>query len=150
MKTRRLTTLLPLHLGLLAVWLALAGCTSVSLIAGYDQKIDEGVTALQKRTGAFLVKLERTCQTPEGSYAQNLSFYDEAKVELSALQSRAAAIPQNKLTSDQLALLQDSYDKLEAQHKRGFTPLVVAETRKLLDSQFTSILTLELAKQGKP
>ena len=70
-------------------------------------------------------------------------------MELSALQTRAAAIPQNKLTSDQLALLQDSFDRLETQHKRGLTPLVVAETRKLFDSQFTSILTLELAKKDK-
>jgi hypothetical protein len=131
---------------MLIIGLAISGCT-IRLIADYDQKTDDGVTALQKKTETFLIKLERTCQTPEGAYANHVAFYDEAKVELSALQVRTDAMALNKLTSEQLEKLRDSFEKMEAQHKLGFTPLVVSDTRKLLNSQFTAILKLEVAKK---
>ncbi|NQT56200.1 MAG: hypothetical protein HQ551_08235 [Desulfobacteraceae bacterium] len=146
MKTQRWIQSAALYLCLLIIGLAVSGCT-VRLIADYDQKIDDGVTGLQKKTGAFLIKLERTCQTPEGAYSQHVSFYDDAKVELSALQVRADAIALNKLTSNQLKLLQDSFQKMEEQHKKGFTPIVVIKTRNLLNSHFTAILKLEVAKK---
>lgn len=136
-----------LCLCLLPVSLAATGCVSVRLIADYDQKIDDGVTALQKKTEAFLIGLERTCQTPEGAYGKHVSFYDEAKVEISALQVRADAIALNTLTSEQLTLLKNSFAEMEEQHKKGFTPLVVAKTRELLNTHFTAILKLEVAKK---
>ena len=147
MKNGRLVYFVTLHFCLVLLGLAASGCMSVKLIADYDQKIDEGVTALQKKTEAFLVKLERTCQAPEGAYAQHVGFYDDLKVELSSLQVRADAIALNKLTSQQLDLLRDSFDKMEAQHKKGFTPILVAETRKPLNTIFTAILKLEVAKK---
>jgi hypothetical protein len=116
-------------------------------VASYDQRLDFGVTALQKKTEAFLLKLERTCQTPDGSYEANLAFYEESKVELSALQVRAEAIDFNRLTVQQLALLEASLQDLEAQHKIGLTPIVAAETRRPLNIIFTAILRLELAKK---
>jgi low affinity Fe/Cu permease len=149
MKTRRWMHSAALYSSLLIIGLAVWGCMSVRLIADYDQKIDEGVTALQRKTEAFLIKLERTCQTPEGAYAQHVSFYDEAKVDLSALQVRADAIALNKLTSEQLKGLRDSFEKIEAQHKQGLTSILVAETRKILNSHFTAILTLEVGKKEK-
>lgn len=146
MKTQRWMQSAALCLCLLIIGLAVSECT-VRLIADYDQKIDDGVTRLQKKTEAFLIKLERTCQTPEGAYSQHVSFYDDAKVELSALQVRADAIALNELTSKQLKLLQDSFKKMEEQHKKGFTPIVVIKTRNLLNSHFTAILKLEVAKK---
>lgn len=147
MKTQRWMQSAALYVCLLIIGLAVSGCMSVRLIADYDQKIDEGITALQKKTETFLVKLERTCQTPEGAYSQHLSFYDDAKVELSSLQVRADAIALNKLTSGQLNLLRDSFEKMESQHKTGFTPIVVTKTRELMNSHFTAILKLEVAKK---
>ena len=35
------------------------GCGSVTVIAPYDQKIDDGVTNLQKSTAEFFTKIER-------------------------------------------------------------------------------------------
>jgi hypothetical protein len=138
---------------LLTILLTTSSCMSVRLIADYDQKIDEGITALQRKTESFLVKLERTCQTPEGTYARNVSFYDDAKVDLSVLQVRVDALALNKHTSEQLKLLQNSFTAMEEQHQKnagqGFTAIVVAETRKILDTQFTSILALEIAKKDK-
>jgi low affinity Fe/Cu permease len=146
MKKERWTQSVAICLYMLIIGLAVSGCT-IRLIADYDQKIDDGVTALQKKTEAFLIKLERTCQTPEGVYSNHISFYDEAKVELSALQVRTDAIALNKLTSEQLERLRDSFEKMEAQHKVGFTPIVVAETRNILNYQFTKILELEMHKK---
>ncbi len=148
MKRKQYTHLLAICLCMLILSLTVSGC-SIRLIADYDQKIDDGVTALQKKTEAFLIKLERTCQKPEGEYSNHVSFYDEAKVELSALQVRADAIALNKLTSEQLEALRNSYDKMEEQHKLGFTPIVVAKTRDILNTHFTAILKLEVAKKRK-
>lgn len=146
MKRERWTQSAAICLCMLIIGLAVSGCT-IRLIADYDQKIDDGVTALQKKTESFLIKLERTCQKPEGAYSNHVSFYDEAKVELSALQVRADAIALNKLTSEQIEKLRDSFEKMEAQHKLGFTPIVVAKTRNILNSHFTAILKLEVAKK---
>src|SRR4030043_778875 len=111
MKREQCTRLLAIFLCMLVIGLTVSGC-SIRLIADYDQKIDDGVTALQKKTEAFLIKLERTCQEPEGEYSNHISFYDEAKVELSALQVRADAMALNKLTSEQLKELQNSFGKM--------------------------------------
>ncbi len=146
MKREQYRRLLAICLCIIILGLTVSGC-SIRLIADYDQKIDDGVTALQKKTEAFLIKLERTCQKPEGEYSNHTSFYDEAKVELSALRVRADAIALNELTSVELKDLKDSFEKMEEQHKLGFTPIVVAETRKILNSHFTAILKLEVGKK---
>jgi hypothetical protein len=134
------------------VWnLALAGCVSVHLIADYDAKLDAGVTELQRKTETFLVKLERAGPKPEGRYEANIAFYDEVKVDLSALQVRADSVALNKQTSEQLSLLRDSFNQMEKIHseKGTLSPLVIAETRKQLNHQFTAILTLEVAKKDR-
>jgi hypothetical protein len=146
MKTKRWMQSAAICLCMLIISLAVLGCT-VRLIADHDQKIDDNVTALQRKTEGFLIKLERTCQTPEGAYSNHISFYDDAKVELSALQIRADATALNKLTSEQLEKLRDSFERMETQHKNGFTPIVVTKTRNILNSHFTAILKLEVAKK---
>ena len=148
MKREQYKRLLAICLCIIILGLLVSGC-SIRLIAEYDQKIDDSVTALQKKTETFLIKLERTCQKPEGEYSNHISFYDEAKVELSALQVRADAIALNELTSVELKDLQDSFEKMEEQHKLGFTPIVVAKTRDILNTHFTAILKLEVAKKRK-
>ena len=136
-----------IYFPLLMVLLALAGCLTVQLVGDYEKKIDDGVTDLQKKTETFSVKLERTCRTSEGAYSNNVQFYDDAKVDLAVLQVRTDAIALNKLTSQQIKLLRDSFDRMEAQHKLGFTPTTVSMTRQLLEEQFTGILKLEVAKK---
>lgn len=132
----------------LLIALVLCGCVSVKLIADYDQKIDDGVTALQKKSEAFLVRLERVAGSPEGNYTNFISTYDDIKVDLSSLQVRADAVALNRLTGEQLSLLRDSFEKIEERHRtNGLRPLIVQESRKALDRQFTAILKLEVAKK---
>src|SRR5262245_10245375 len=148
-----LTELAPrFRLGLaLVLNLALAGCVAVHLIADYDAKLDAGVTDLQRKTETFLVKLERAGTKPEGKYEANVAFYDEVKVDLSALQVRADSVALNRQTSEQLTLLRNSFDQMEKFHKDQGTlsPLIIAETRKQMNFQFTAILTLEVAKKDR-
>jgi hypothetical protein len=130
------------------VLLAAIGC-SIRLIAEYDKKIDDGVTELQKKTEAFLIKMERIAETPEGAYTKHIGFYDEVKVDLSLLKVRADAIALNDLTSKQIGLLQDSFKSLEEQHKKGLKAVMIESIRQSLNTQFTAILKLEISKDRK-
>jgi hypothetical protein len=129
-----------------AVALAMAseGCTSVQLVADYNKKIDDGVTELQKKTDTLLVKLERQ---PE-PYSKHTPFYDDAKVQLSLLKTRADAIALNSLTSSQIDLLKSSFTEMEANDKKGNLDRdTIPGVQDALDRQFTSILKLEEAKK---
>ncbi len=126
------------------------GCFSIRLISDYDKKIDDGITDLQRKTESFLIKMERIAELPEGSYANHVGFYDGVRVDLSALKVRADAVALNDLTSRQIELLQDSFKKLEEQHQRGLKRVMIESIRQSLNSQFTSILKLEVAKKRTP
>jgi len=129
------------------VILTAGGCISVRLIADYDRKIDDGITELQRKTEAFLIKMERIAESPEGTYPRHIGFYDEVKVDLSALKVRADAVALNDVTSQQIELLQDSFRKLEEQHQKGLKKVMIESVRQSLNSQFTAILKLEVAKK---
>ncbi|MDP1895492.1 MAG: hypothetical protein Q8K87_15340 [Hydrogenophaga sp.] len=126
---------------------SLSGC-SIKLISSYDETTDKAVTALQKKTEAHLVALEAIEGLPECKYEKQNKFYDEAKVDISAIAVRAAAIPKNEITTEQTILLSNSLNSLETLHKIAclskdqITPL-----RTLFNSSFTAILKLELAKR---
>jgi hypothetical protein len=84
--------------------IGLAGCVSVKLVADYDQQTDQSVSELQRKCETFLTYLERNAGKPEAQYDANKKFYDGARIDLSAIRVRAAAIPKNELTLRQLDL----------------------------------------------
>ena len=140
--------LTPVPVLLLLVSVILCGCVSVKLIADYDAKLDDGVTALQKKTETLLVRLERVIGSPAGDCTNFISNYDDIRVDLSSLQVRADALAYNRLTAEQLSLLRDSLEKIEERHRtNGLRPLIVEESRKALNRQFAAILKLEVAKK---
>jgi hypothetical protein len=145
-RAKTLRWYVPWRFVLLLAILATIGC-SIRLIAEYDKRIDDGVTELQKKTEAFLTKMERIAEASEGTYAKHIAFYDEVKVDLSALKVRADAIAFNDLTSKQIGLLQDSFKSLEEQHKKGLKAVMIESIRQSLNTHFTSILKLEIGKQ---
>jgi len=131
----------------LALVFALSGCT-VKLISSYDETTDKSVTALQKKTEAHLVALETVEGLPECKYEKHKQFYEEAKVEVSAISVRAAAIPKNEITTEQTILLASSLDSLEMLHKIAcLTKDQIKPLRMQFNSSFTAILKLELAKR---
>lgn len=133
---------------LLIVWAAFLSACSVKLISSYDETTDKAVTALQRKTEAHLIGLEAVEGLPECKYEKHKSFYDEAKVDVSAIAVRAAAIPQNDITTESVALLASSLGSLEKLHKIAcLSKDQIAPLRIQFNTSFTAILKLELAKR---
>lgn len=131
----------------LTVAFSISGC-AIKLISSYDETTDKTVTALQKKTEAHLVALEAVEGLPECTYEKHRRFYDEAKVDVSAIVVRAAAIPKNEITTEQTALLSRSLESLEKLHKVAcLTKDQITPLRTQFNSSFTAILKLELAKR---
>ena len=125
------------------------GCGSVTLIAPYDQKIDDGVTNLQKSTAEFFTKIERQGGSKPEDYKNYTKFYDDAKVTLSGISVRANAFTNNNLTTEQLEVLSEQFRFLEQTHmKIGVSRESVPEYEKAFNRTFIAILTLEVAKKG--
>ena len=126
------------------------GCT-LKLISDYDDVTDKSVTELQKKVETFLVRMEAAAGTSEGEVGSNKAFYDETKIALSSLRLRAEAIPNNKLTAEQISGLQDNIEVLRKLHESaghgGLTKILVEAPRTAFNTQFKAILTLELAKK---
>lgn len=142
LNTRRLVGSL-----LLVAVLALPGC-AVKLISSYDETTDKTVTALQKKTEAHLVALEAVEGLPECRFEKHKPFYEEARVDVSAIAIRAAAIPKNEITTEQTFLLSKSLENLENLHKLScLSKDQIAILRTQFNSSFTAILKLELAKR---
>lgn len=126
---------------------AISGC-AVKLVSSYDETTDKTVSALQKKTETHLVNLEAVDGLPECVYPKHKAFYDEAKVDVSAIAVRAAAIPKNEITTEQALLLSSSLGTLERLHKIAcISKDQIAPLRTQFNSSFTAILKLELAKK---
>ena len=131
----------------LAMTLALSSCT-VKLVSGYDETTDRAVTDLQRKTEAHLVTLESVEGLPECTYENHKQFYDEAKVDISAITVRAAAIPKNDITTQESQLLASQLDNLEKLHKIAcLSKDQITLVRTHFNTSFTAILKLELAKR---
>lgn len=131
----------------LVVALALPGCV-VKLVSNYDETTDRTVTALQKKTEAHLIALEAAEGLPECKYEDHKQFYGEAKVDVSAIAVRTAAIPKNEITSEQVMLLSKSLENLEELHKIAcLSRNQISPLRIQFNSSFTAILKLEFAKR---
>jgi len=127
-----------------------AGCSSVQLIAPYDDQLDKQVTALQTATETFLVKIEREGLSSADDYKKNYTaFYDDEKVAISGLAVRASAIALNSQTAGKIKNLKDTIDQMEKRHQEsGLSKMDAAQFEESLDRIFRAILTLELAKKG--
>ena len=131
--------------------LQLSACATVKLVGDYDEQIDKGITQLQKDVEGFLVKLEGTAEKPKDlveEYKKNPQFYADAKVSISGLRVRADATERNSLTVKMLDGLRANIDRLEYFHKEGLKKgEIEGSLRGGFNSQFTAILTFELAKK---
>lgn len=133
---------------LLVLVMSMTGCGSIRLIAPYDQKIDDGVTDLQKETAKFLTGIERQGGSTPTDYKNHTKFYDDCKVSLSVLIVRAGALTDNSLTVKQLGILRQQFQDLEASdQKMGIPQAAVPDYEKAFNRTFKAILTLEVAKK---
>lgn len=136
-----------LGITILALAFVFSGCAT-KRISNYDEITDKTVTALQKKTEAHLVTLEAVEGLPECKYEKHKLFYNEAKVDVSAITVRAVAIPKNEIITQETILLSKSLDSLEKLHKIAcLTKDQIKPLRTQFNSIFTAILKLELAKR---
>jgi hypothetical protein len=142
-------------LSITAILLVLVGC-AVKFVSSYDEQTDRAVTELQKKVESFFVRLERLDGLPECSYEHHKGFYEDAEVQVSSIQLRASAIPQNSITVEQMELVERSVESLEELHKlkaekdagdRCITQAEIQPLRENFNTIFTAILTFELAKK---
>lgn len=114
-------------LGILAP-LALGGCQTVQLVSDYDESTDQAAAALQRKVSDHLIGLETLpVSDPKLRFSANQSFYQDVTVDVNAMQVRAAGIRKNRITQDQLQLLEDSLSLLILQHKGCMQGAVSAE-----------------------
>ncbi len=92
--------------------------------------------------------MERTAGTPDGGYEKHVNFYDTIKADVNVLVVRAGALSLNVLTTQQLQLLGKSISALEEQHRKGLTLPMIEPVRQALQTHYSAILTLEVAKKN--
>jgi hypothetical protein len=91
-------------------------CVTVRLVSDYDEQTEKGATDLQKQISTFFVRLPSA--TPqERRFDANQSFYQQAVINLNALQVRAGGLTRNSLTQEQLQLVEDNLAYLALLHK---------------------------------
>jgi len=132
---------------LLFIIFLVTGCAGVRLISEYDRETDVAVTSFHRKIEGFLISLKRNIGKEKARYEKNTAFYDGIKVDLSAIRVRAAAIPKNEITIQQIDLLIENVDRLEAIHKLGLTCEDIPPLRTAFNEICTAILKLELAKK---
>lgn len=75
----------------LCATLLVAGCMTVTFVPAYDEQIDSGLTSLYADTSVFVDRMIAVSGTPEGTYDQNVDFYDGVNGRVEALIVRAEA-----------------------------------------------------------
>jgi prefoldin subunit 5 len=124
------------------------GCASIQMIGQYDQKIDDGITNLQKATADFFTTIERQGGSKPEDYKTHAKFYDNTKVALSGLIVRANAVSLNKLTAKELDNLSKQYQALEMQDQKfGIKQAEIPQLESAYNRAFTALFTLEVAKK---
>jgi len=132
-----------LRLVLLLLFLLPGGC-AVTLVGPYDEVTDQSITDLANRTEQFLVRM----QTTGAPYQGNEAFYTDAKARLATIRLRAQLYPNNQGELHELDLLSENLNKLAALHRLGpLTGAVGKTARQLIETNFESLLQIELAKK---
>jgi hypothetical protein len=136
----------------LAAGAALALSACVTLVAPYDEKIDDMATGLQREISLEIETLSSQ-DKPDCLYPNHVAFYRNAKVDVSALAVRAAAHDLNSQTIQQIENLRGALDDLEKLHQ-----LATQENRCMRTPEFSpirrgfdqitgAIVRLEIAKK---
>ena len=136
------------RLWLCALSIALTGCASIRLVGDYDEKIDSGVTQLQKDTATYLTKIQSVTGDKVEAYDE-IKFYPDTRVAIGSLRLRADATQRNSITVQQLDLLQIAFNQFEEMHnsKEGLKKSEMADLEKGFNGGFLAILTFEIAKK---
>ena len=136
--------------------LSLGACT-VTLMAPYDSRTEQMVSALQSSFSAERQALLYSYGTPDCVYSRQTDFYRKAHADIEDLRVHVGVFAQNSQTIEMVGLLDKSLSALEAGHKRREETRQGAEqcmSGPILEPDFNglaqstgAILMLEKAKQ---
>lgn len=140
-------TIIKLTASLLVMFsLLLTACQSLDMPV-YDAQTDKMLTETQAMTDRLFIDIEYNIGLKKNRYAIYKEQYKTILTRLYVIQTRVAAQAHNQTSRDQLAILIDTIRKLQTRHKLGFKNVQeVRGLQRLVDSQFQSVLKLELAK----
>lgn len=144
---KRVSSVSGLELLLLAGVLTQQMACSVQLVSEYDEETDRAKTQIQRKLEAFFLELEQSVESQEGQYANHRRSYDEMRVDIGVLRTRAAARAKNDLQVQQVELLLENLRNLEELYKLGLTREQIPPIRNVFNSAIPAILKLELAKK---
>ena len=142
--------LLLLVLALAAAAPVTTACSTVGLVAQYDEQVDRTATRLQRTMDAFLTRLENLpTNDADRNYAPNKEFYLQYGVDLRALKVRANGLQRNSITVEQVERMENSLEQLRSAHEsqNRLSSPALREFRNLFNVAWTAILTFELAKK---
>jgi hypothetical protein len=130
--------------------LVTTGCSTIKLVGDYDEEIDKGATALHKAVETHFVKLAGTAKKdddPVDTIDKYKQFYLDSKVATAALRIRADATERNSLTVRMIDKIITNLGRLEEMHTEGIKRGELPPLKGGLTTQFTALLTFELAKK---
>jgi|RhiMetdeSRZDD1v2_1073273.scaffolds.fasta_scaffold1190018_1 hypothetical protein len=143
----------PIAVAVVLAWTLLTLGCQVQFVAPYDQETFDKATDLLKRIESFFVKMDRAFEaalpSEDAKYEKHVAFYDDLKVDLAVLRSRAQAIPQNEDTVKLLDLLAGQFADLERLHRIGLNRNLLGDTRNAIKRTIEQILRTEFAKRRR-
>ncbi|HEX8621386.1 MAG TPA: hypothetical protein VF718_05385 [Allosphingosinicella sp.] len=139
-------------LPLIVLLVLLSGC--ITLMSPYDEKFDQLASDLQRKVSTQIEAIDGA-DAPDCLYASNKAFYDDARVDASALAVRAASHELNSETIRQVEALTDSINTFEELHKsasnatpaRCMSSMELSPIRRAFDQTLGAIIKLEVAKK---
>jgi hypothetical protein len=139
-------------LPLIVLFVLLSGC--VTLLAPYDDQFDQMATALQKKVSTHVEALDGAAM-PDCLHSSQKAFYDDARVDASALAVRANSHELNSETIAQVEALTGSINDFEQLHMlasnasspRCLSSAELSPIRRAFDQTLGAIMKLEIAKK---
>jgi hypothetical protein len=148
---------------LVGLFLAQSACTTVRLVANYDEPTDRALTELQQETDAFLAGMMAGAPSDANAFDQHEQFYTDADAQLRRLEFRVASIPDNGRTVRLVALIRASIlgdgkcteegtslrdlHCFPANRARGPSRTALEAARRNVNQTIGSALALEIAKK---
>jgi len=127
--------------------LILSSC-SVELVSPYNSALMKSLNTVQKQTNVILLGVKQNINAPKANYKNYASKYVRIEAEMADIISNAKAIPNNQVTTKQIAILQHSLAEMKQMHQRGFKSVkVVNLIQKTLNDDFTAVYRLQYVKQ---
>jgi len=119
----------------------------------YDPTLDQGITTAQSTMEQFFSQMDAEVGTPDAAFAKNQTFYVTMDAQLRTIATRAQSEPKSSIVVKQITELQGSFSDLKGLHQadgdKGLSHLEISAARSGIESEFISMLTLQLALKNR-